>query len=109
MKTLINMELSPDEAKELYEPKPGNEPKYPWGLSICLEHAQLEKLGLTTLPKVGSTMSLVARVEVTSTSERESQGDGPQRSVSLQVTDMALSAEAGDAAQALYGAGAASE
>lgn len=105
MKTLINMELTAEEAKELYEPKPGDAPKYPWGLSLCLENDQLEKLGITgKLPETGTVMQLVARVEVTNTGDSKSQNGEDRRSISLQVTDMSLAPEGSDPAKALYGA-----
>lgn len=79
-------------------------PKYPWGLSVNLDNGSLEKLGMETLPKIGTTMILTARVEVSSLSEYDSQQGGASRSLGLQITDMALAGEGdkGGAAKALY-------
>lgn len=104
MKTLINMELSAADAKKLTEPDPADAPKYPWGLELRLEDEQLKKLGITDLPKTGSKLQLVASVEVCGTHETDSQRGGERRSVELQVTAMALSADTSDtpAAEQLY-------
>jgi len=67
-----------------------NKPAYPWGLSLHLDDEVLAKLGLTTLPAVGSRLQLQARVNVTSVGEHESEGSGKDRNVSLQVTALAL-------------------
>jgi hypothetical protein len=75
-------------------------PVYPWGLSVTLEEAALEKLDLE-LPKVGATLLLVARVDVTSVSSNESL-IGKNRNVSLQITDLALGPEATDLSDKLY-------
>jgi hypothetical protein len=74
-------------------------PQYPWGLSLSLDNESLDKLGVENLPKVGATMRLEARVSVSSVSSNEGMDKTVRRSVSLQVTAMALS---GTAADALY-------
>lgn len=78
-------------------------PSYPYGLEIRLDKEMLEKLGLEDkLPKVGKGMKLEALVDVTSVSERDSAG-GKDCSVSLQITDLALSStKDDDAGDALY-------
>lgn len=68
-------------------------PEYPWGLRVNLDNDALEKLGLTTLPKVGTAMVLHANVEVYSVSEHEAQEGGPHRSLELQITELALGTE----------------
>lgn len=69
-------------------------PIYPWGLSISLDEDALDALGITKLPEVGKPMMLVARVDVTSVSENKhtTEGNGTEkhRSVSLQITDLAI-------------------
>lgn len=68
-------------------------PMYPWGLSVNLDTETLEKLGLADdLPEVGSMMKLEAKVDVVSVSENETAGGGKSCSVSLQITDLGLSA-----------------
>jgi hypothetical protein len=73
-------------------------------LSVNLDDASLKKLGIETLPKIGTAMVLTARVEVSSLSEYDSQQGGASRSLGLQITDMALAAESGkgSASKALY-------
>ena len=73
---------------------------YPYGLQINLEDEDLEKLGVDSLPKVGSVLRVLAKVEVTSISENESKEGGTRRSVSLQITEMGLGAES--AADRMY-------
>ena len=106
---LVNMKLKPA-ARDLSTPspaEPSSRPLYPWGLQINLDNDAVEALGLTTLPGVGKTLSLVARVDVTSVSEDEHMEGTKkrvQRRVSLQITDMALGpdASASKAAEVLY-------
>ncbi|MDR8093064.1 hypothetical protein KPB05_37035, partial [Burkholderia gladioli] len=66
-----------------------DQPAYPYGLSICLDDDALAKLGITSLPDVGTPFTLTARVEVCSTSQYQNQ-DGADRILSLQITDMEL-------------------
>jgi hypothetical protein len=99
---LTSMELSPAEAKEETSPE-AEAPKYPWGLCIELNEDSLKKLGITSLPAVGATMSIVAKAEVQSASESQYQGDKDTRmSVSLQITDMAVAPVAKDMSATLY-------
>lgn len=103
MTTLLSMELSPTEAKQesACEPEP---PKYPWGLCIDLNEDSLQKLGIDTLPELGTTMTIVAKAEVQSASSSQYQGDEkPRMNLSLQITDMAIAPAAKDVAGALYG------
>lgn len=102
---LIDMKLSPDEAKEMDScigASADGGPKYPWGLSVSLDDETLEKLGITSLPTVGQKMRLMAIVEVCSTSQHANQ-EGTDKCVSLQITQMALEGDAPDPAQVLYG------
>lgn len=104
---LIDMKLSPEEAKEMdcsagcLSAEDGG-PKYPWGLTVSLDDATLRKLGMGELPKVGEQMHLMAVVEVCSTSQHANQ-DGTDRCVSLQITQMGLEGEGPQPAQVLYG------
>lgn len=89
---MISMQLSASEAKaETYlgEPDTDDLPKYPYGLSLCLDDETLKKLGITDLPPVGTVMQLTALVEVCSISNYENQS-GSDKSLNLQVTDMEL-------------------
>lgn len=85
----------------------GDQPAYPYGLRIDLNDESLAKLGITTLPAVGTTMKLLAVVEVSSASQYESE-QGKDRNICLQITEMALDTGApaarseGDIASSLY-------
>ena len=69
--------------------EPGDGPKYPWGLCLNLDEQQLEQLGIKDLPKVDSTVTLTAKATITSVSENQTQ-EGTRRSVSIQITDLAI-------------------
>lgn len=98
---LVSMKRSPAEAKEAATPA-DTAPEYPYGLRLRLEDEELQKLGLTTLPDVGTSLVLTARVEVCGTSAYDSES-GKHRSVELQLTDLALAPEQRPAnAEALY-------
>ncbi|OAE72598.1 hypothetical protein A7J71_11300 [Achromobacter insolitus] len=102
---LIDMKLTPEEAKDrdccVSESSDGG-PKYPWGLTISLDDATLNKLGISTLPQVGEAMRLVAIVEVCTTNLHATQ-EGTDKCLSLQITQMGLEGDAPDPAQVLYG------
>lgn len=110
---LTSMQLTPAEAKEeagLPATSAENLQKYPYGLCIDLCDETLTKLGITDMPPVGSSMQLMARVEVSRSSQYENQ-EGKEFSLALQITDMALSApmtatpaprSAGEIASSLY-------
>lgn len=94
------------------EEKPGeieyDEPAYSYGLCISLDKDDLAKLGMNALPAVGAEMMVHAKVYVKSTSAYETQGEGKDMSVSLQITDMAIEGQSDgqrqqSAAEGLYG------
>lgn len=101
---LTDMTLSAAEAKAELACAPDSDggPKYPWGLAIYLDDETLAKLGITTPPDVGSKMQLMATVEVTGNSQRQTQ-EGKDVSVDLQITAMELTGSAPSAATVLYG------
>lgn len=107
MATLINMENTAAEAKQAVNPAATDGPKYPWGLNICLNNDSLEKLGVKSLPAVGTEVTIVAKALVASTSENATEGDGTRSSMDLQITDMQLDGLDNDvfgrAAEMLYG------
>jgi len=100
---MINMKQKP-EAEEMSGAIEYDEPAYPYGLCLHLDAEQLEKLGITALPKVGSTMMIHAMAYVKSTGAYETQG-GNDMTMSLQITDMEISAEERGVshAEAMYG------
>lgn len=88
---LKDMALSDDEQKEMYPSVAGsedeaNEPKYPYGLCLCLDEQALQKLGIKSLPEVGQVMQINAKVMVKSVGEYESQHSGIRRNMDLQIT-----------------------
>lgn len=102
---LVDMKISKADREKQTSPstlmKDG--PAYPWGLSLNLDDATLEKLGLE-LPEVGEELMLHARVKVSSCSSSDSEGGGKNRSCSLQIVAMGLEGEdrEDDAAGTLY-------
>lgn len=86
---LINMQSAP-EREEMPGEYEADEPRYPYGLCISLGKDELEKLGITALPKVGTEMMVHAMAYVKSTSAYETQGEGEKMSIELQITDMAI-------------------
>lgn len=107
---MANLALTKEEAKDQYGIEPSDEtlPKYPYGLSIYLDDDVLKKLGMTDLPKVGTSMPATITVMVTGTSQRATQSskDGEQMRtcVDLQITDMDITMPTKSAADVLYGA-----
>lgn len=95
---MVNMKQEPRK-ETLCCPEGGDSPAYPYGLRVCLNEESLKKLGVSSLPSVGTTMRLEAVVEVCSASENQT-AKGSERNLDLQITDMQLST---DAAQTLFG------
>lgn len=102
---MVNMKMSREEAKEYSEPTAMDAPEYPYGLCLDLDDDALEKLGITSLPAVGTQMTITARVYVKSTSAYNTQGGESESRMSVQITDMEIGAAGtqGNAATALYG------
>ncbi len=107
---LVDMKRTAPELKEASAPIESKPSPYPWGLSVRLEEESLAKLGMTTLPKVGSYFYLTARCCVTEISEHDSvDSDGKRQGMSLQLEEMALAPDAEpkeqgpSAAQVMYG------
>jgi hypothetical protein len=104
---MVSMEQSAEEADEGYgevDDERSDKPKYPYGLRITLDDGSLAKLGLTQPPKVGSTMTLTAKVTVCSASSYEDQDGEPESSSTLQITAMEIGEDQDrpDAASMLY-------
>lgn len=93
---MINMKQSRKGETLLAEARQDDTPEYPYGLRVGLDSESLDKLGVTELPTIGTTMTLMAKVEVVSVSQYESD-DGKNRDVSLQITDMELRGEGASA------------
>ena len=103
---LINMKMSREEAAEMSQSVDSDMPEYPYGLCIDLDDDALEKLGITSLPKVGTEMMIRAKVVVRSTRAYNTQGGESEASAGLQITDMEIENNQGrndSAANMLYG------
>ena len=91
-----NMAMSKAEAKTMSEPclvgAKDAGPRYPYGLEIRLNNEALEKLGIA-LPKVGTSVRVIADCCVTSVSSNERQKGEPNRSVELQIERLAVNSE----------------
>jgi hypothetical protein len=74
-----------------YEGKIGGD-DYPYGLGVSLDHDSLSKLGIHTLPKVGSKIKLHAHAHVKSASEESRDGGQKTRRVELELRHMMLEA-----------------
>ncbi|HEV2133793.1 MAG TPA: hypothetical protein VGR47_05975 [Terracidiphilus sp.] len=107
MASLINMENTPAEAQQMTNPTAADAPKYPWGLCITLNDDSLDKLGVKTLPAVGTEVTIVAKATVSGTRESQSEGGESCASMDLQITDMQIDGLDADlfgrAAEMLYG------
>ena len=72
-----------------------DEGQYPYGLNICLDKDELDKLGITKLPAIGAEFHgiFVAQVTRISQSADMSMGD-ESMSMSLQITMLDIKEEA---------------
>lgn len=92
---LISMKRTPKDKREdagEHAPMEAMAPDYPYGLCIHMDKDELDKLGMSDLPKVGTTMTMTAKVTVTRVSQSAATGPEAEEytSIDLQVTDMAL-------------------
>jgi len=85
---------------------PMTEESYPYGLLFSLDEMSIQKLGINDLPKVGKELMLIAKVEVTTVSNTESES-GQNRRIGLQITELELNEKKNekDTAETLYGDG----
>lgn len=101
---MVSMKMEP-EVEEMPGQAEMDEPSYPEGLCIKLESDQLKALGITSAPRIGSEMTITARVYVKGASETKT-FEGTEPEVHLQITDMEIqsaSARVDAAATMLYG------
>lgn len=94
---LKSMVIEKEDGEESCEPcmtKPSDGPRYPYGLCLRLDNDVLEKLGLTSMPAVGSKVMIEAVCEVNSVSQHDSKDGGKNKSLSLQITDMGVAKQA---------------
>lgn len=103
MSKLVSMKITAAEREKRMEPSSvaTDMPAYPWGLGVNLDNESLEKLEIDADDlKVGQTLTLIAKVEVTNLSSNESKGGGSNQSVGLQITEMCLETKGSAAAAA---------
>jgi hypothetical protein len=85
---MVSMKQEP-EREEMPGEVEMDEPMYPEGMCLELEADDLEKLGITAMPKIGGVMEIRARAYVKSAAVEQTQG-GAEPKVELQVTDMEI-------------------
>lgn len=96
---MVSMKRSPsDKRGDKMETAPCEaiEPDYPWGLCVHMDKDELDKLGITDLPKIGTEMMIEAKVKVTRISQSAAEsadGSDEYTSVDLQITDIGLEDE----------------
>lgn len=85
-----NIAMTPEEAKEYsgMSPAAGDEPKYPYGLNICLNDSTMKKIGMDKLPEVGTTVLIQALAVVSSVRQSQQQDGDKESGVDLQITDL---------------------
>lgn len=89
---LVDMAKKPQElAKEAASygaiQTPAGQSIYPYGLTLCLTHDELEKLGLDDECEVDDYLDIRALAKVTSRSKNET-ADGTSVRIELQITHM---------------------
>lgn len=84
------MALSKKEAKTQSEPmvSPSKGPRYPWGLTLNLDHDTMKKLKIGELA-AGQVVMLAGKAKVTRCEETEDES-GERYSATIQITDLAL-------------------
>lgn len=55
---IVNMKMAPPESEVAVAPSKDNGPRYPWGLSLTLDEETIARLGLKSLPKVGTRIEV---------------------------------------------------
>lgn len=101
---MTSMKMDSQEKSTMEKNMVVDQPDYPYGLCLHLDENAIKKLGMK-MPKVGDSMMLHAMVTVKSTSQFDSKESGANRSMDMQITDMAMMPAKGkkSAAKALYG------
>lgn len=102
---MIDMSYDISEQKDFSLPQP--QPKYPYGLKICLSENELKKLNLEGIPQVGKKFKAEILVEVVQVSAEGGEGDMKEHRVELQIKEMELKKEKSEdemtASKVIYG------
>jgi len=85
---LIDLQQSPEGAKEDSMGMPSDGCKYPYGLNITLNDEVLTKLGFKGPVTVGTSITFTASAKICSTSQHEDLEGEPENTMSLQITAM---------------------
>lgn len=99
---MVNLKTEKKPETETNKALEGDQPEYPWGLCITLNTEVLQKLGLTDLPAVGSSITLSAIAQVQSTSQYNEQDGDKNTEVRLQITDMEINKPTADPAKTMF-------
>lgn len=100
--SLKNMAMDAQEAKEygtmLAGPDGGDSdlPRYPYGLTICLNDDSLAKLAIPPGLPVGTKVMILAAATVVSCSQRQTQDGDSEANMDIQITDMDIKPAADD-------------
>lgn len=100
---LKSMKVTKADRKERekgYAIAPGGGEDYPYGLRISLDADSMKKLGITSLPKAGKTVKVVAECCVKSTSVDDRDGR-TERRMELQIEKMDVDIEDESAEEAI--------
>jgi hypothetical protein len=97
---MISVKRTAEEVKVDNEPALMSGDEYPWGLQVDLDDDTLEKLDQGLLD-VGTELKLDAIVNVSAVHEHSNEG-GRSRSMTLQITELALTRPAREASERLY-------
>lgn len=94
MRIMHSMEMDDIEKYDATTPYPVSEKAdYPYGLRICLTHAEFEKLDLDpSVAVVGGMVHLHAVARITSVHATDNEG-GSQCRVEMQIEDLAIDSE----------------
>lgn len=84
---LVSMKRSKKEREKTAKPSAGLSDSYGYGLRLCLEKEQLDKLDLD-LPKVGQTFKIETLATVISVSQNE--GEYSNKRVEFQIKELGL-------------------
>ena len=89
---MIDMKFTKADKKKLNSPMAvvDSHQEYPWGLNLNLDNAALKKLGIDDLPDAGDLCSIQAIGKVVRVSQSASEKNNGERSVEIQITNLAL-------------------
>ena len=93
---LVSMKMSKKEAEAETKPSPDDLPAYPWGLNIHLGDDEIKKLGAEDL-KAGDEVSITCVAKVTGSSSNQSLLGESHNCIDLQITEMEISSNGGNA------------